>query len=151
MGKDSFIYNSHCELVIVSHEISLDFITEELSIEPQRTFRKGEQTVSKHSGSIITKPHNLWAIKSKISELEEETIKHHIEYFKSIFLEKIEVLKNYKEDYRLELTFWIWVETDNAGIGFDLDEMEIDFINSISNKVHFSLITKTKNNHYYSL
>ncbi|MBL0051181.1 MAG: DUF4279 domain-containing protein [Bacteroidetes bacterium] len=111
---------THCELAIVSDEISPDFLTGELHIVPERTFRKGEQFVSKHSGSIITKPHNLWAIKSKPSELEEETISHHIEYFKSVFSTKIGILKKIKEDTRFEITFWIWIETDNAGIGFVL-------------------------------
>jgi hypothetical protein len=144
MERNNFVYKSHCELAIVSHEISLDFLTGELGIVPERTFRKGEQSVSKHSGSIITKPHNLWAIKSKASELEEETISHHIEYFKSTFLSKVEILKKYKEDTRFELTFWVWIETDNAGIGFDLNETEMSFINSISNRVHVSLIAKTE-------
>ena len=144
MERDCFLYISYCDFTIVSNEISLDFITEELNIVPERAFRKGEQSVSKHTASIITKPHSLWGITSKTSELEEETISHHIEYFKSIFLSKMETLKKYKEDSRLALTFWIWIETDNAGIGLDLNEMEMSFINSISNRVHFSLIVKTE-------
>lgn len=147
MERDNFIYRTHCELAIVSQEISPEFITEDLNIVPERTFRKGEQSVSKHSGSIINKPHNLWALKSKNSELEEETISHHIEYFKSTFSSKIEVLKKYKDDIRFEVTFWIWVETDNAGIGLDLNQNEIAFLNSISNRIHFSLITKPEDSH----
>jgi len=142
MERDNFIYTTHCELTIVSHEISPDFITEELNIIPERMFRKGDQSVSKHSGSIITKPHNLWALKSKTTELEEETISHHIEYFKSVFLSKIGILKKYKEDTRFEITFWIWIETDNSGIGFDLNEIEIAFINRICNRIHFSLLSR---------
>ena len=147
MERDNFIYKTHCELAIVSHEVSPNLITEELNIVPERTFKKGEQSVSKHSGSIITKPHNLWALKSKSSELEEENISHHIEYFKSAFLSKMGILKKYKEDTQFEVTFWIWIETDNAGIGLDLNEIEIAFLNSISNRVHFSLLTKAENNH----
>lgn len=142
MEGDNFIYKTHCELAIVSNEISPDFITEELNIVPERSFKKGEQTVSKHSGSMITKPHNLWALKSKPSELEEETVSHHIEYFKSVFLQKVGLLKKYKEDARFEVAFWIWIETDNAGIGFDLNEIELAFLNSICNRIHFSLLTK---------
>lgn len=142
MERDNFIYKTHCELAIVSDKISPDFITEELNIVPEISFKKGDQTVSKHSGSIITKPHNAWALKSKSSELEDETISHHIEHFKSTLISKIEVLKKYKEDARFEVTFWIWIETDNAGIGLDLSENEIAFLNSFSNRVHFSLLTK---------
>lgn len=135
------MYKTHCELAIVSNEISPDFITKELQVVPGRSFKKGEQTVSKHSGSITTKPHNLWALKSKPSELDEETVSHHIEYFKSVFLQKIGLLKKYKKDPRFEVAFWIWIETDNAGIGFDLNEIELAFLNSICNRIHFSLLT----------
>ncbi len=147
MERDNFIYKTHINFSIVSHEIDPDSITKELNIVPERTFKKGEQTVSKHSGSIITNPHNLWSIGSKSSELEEETISHHIEYFKSIFLSKAEVLKKLKEDARFEVSFWVWIETDNAGIGLDLDEAEMSFLNSISNRVHFSLIAKAEDNY----
>lgn len=147
MERDNFVYKTHCELAIVSNEINPDFITKELNILPDRSFKKGEQSVSKYSGSIITKPHNLWAIKSKSTELEEETISHHIDYFKSTFLSKIEILKKFKEDTRFEITFCIWIETDNAGIGIDLNESEITFLNSISNRVHFSLLTKAEGSH----
>ena len=142
MKRDSFIYKIHCELAIVSNEIISDFITTELNITPDRSFKKGDQVVSKHSGSIITKPHNLWAIRSMSSELEDETISHHIEYFMSVFLLKTDILKKYKNDNRFDVTFWIWIETDNAGIGLDLNEIELSFLNSISNRIHFSLLTK---------
>lgn len=142
MERDNFMYKTHINFSIVSHEIDPDSITEVLNITPERAFKKGEQSVSKHSGSIITNPHNLWSIGSKSSELEEETISHHIEHFKSVFLSKMGVLKKYKEDTRFEVTLWIWIETDNAGIGFDLNETEIAFLNSISNRIHFSLIIK---------
>ncbi|MFT3946513.1 MAG: DUF4279 domain-containing protein [Agriterribacter sp.] len=140
MKGDYFIFKTHCELVIVSNEISLNYITDNLGVIPTRFFQKGEQSVSKHSGSIIIKPHNLWAFKSVPTELKEESISHHIEYFKSIFSTKIDVLKKYKEDNRFDVTFWVWFETDNAGIGFGLQEDELDFLNKISNRVTFSVI-----------
>lgn len=142
MERDNFIYKTHVNLSIVSNEVEPDSITEELNITPNRSFRKGDKSVSKHSGSVITKPHNLWGIESKSSELEEETISHHIEYLKSILLPKIDILKEYKVDPRFEVTFWIWIETDNAGVGLDLNEIELSFLNSIANRVHFSLIAK---------
>jgi len=142
MERDYFTYKTYCELAIVSDEITPDFITETLKIVPYRSFRKGDQTVSKHSSSIITKSHNLWALRSEISELEEETVKHHIEYLKTILLPRIDALKKYKIDPRCEVSFWIWIETDNAGIGLDLGEKEFSFLNAISNRIHFSLLTK---------
>jgi hypothetical protein len=144
MGKGNFIYKTHCELAIVSNEKSLDLVTKELDISPDRFFKKGEQTISKNSGSIITKPHNLWAIRSKLISSIEESISPHIKYLQSILLSKLQVLKKYKNDPAIEVCFWIWVETDNAGIGFDLSDTEMGFINDISNKVHFSIMTNAK-------
>lgn len=143
MKKNSFKYRTHCELAIISNGISFDLIAEELQVIPNRFYKKGEQTKSKHSGSVITKQHNLWAITSKITEIEEETISHHIEYFRSFLLTKLDILKKYKEDSRYEVIFWIWIETDNSGVGIDLNESEIAFLNSISNRVHFSIISDT--------
>jgi len=142
MENDKFLFKTFCELAIVSDEVDPDAITEELNIFPDRSFRKGEQYVSKHSGSIGTKFQNLWALTSKTTELEEETISHHIEYFKSIFSSKMSSLKKHKEDSRFVVTFWIWIESDFAGIGLDLTDNELDFISSLSNSVHFSVIVK---------
>lgn len=140
--SSEFIYTTQCELAIVSDEFDPDLITKELNIEPTRSFKKGEQSISKHSGSIITKPHNLWALKSKSLKSEEETIKPHIDYLKSLLQPKLEVLKRYKRDSRFEVSIWIWLETNNLGIGLDLDEEQLDFLGAISNRMHFSLITK---------
>ncbi|MDR3227681.1 MAG: hypothetical protein LBT56_08445, partial [Prevotellaceae bacterium] len=59
----------------------------------------------------------------------------------SILLPKIDILKRYKEDSHFDLSFWIWIETDDAGIGLDLLEDEISFLNSIANRIHFSMIS----------
>ncbi|MGJ1409068.1 DUF4279 domain-containing protein [Sphingobacterium thalpophilum] len=139
MKGDYFIYKTYCELVIVSNEISPNYITDNLGVVPTRSFQKGERSVSKHSGSTIIKPHNLWASKSVTTELEEESISQHIDYFRSIFFSKIDLLKKYKEDNRFDVTFWVWIETDNAGIGLGLNEDELDFLNKITNRMSFSI------------
>lgn len=140
MEKESFLYKTHCELTITSYEIPPDVITKELNITPDRYFLRGEKTISQNSKSIITKPHNLWAIKSSFSNLEQETISHHIKYLKDILLPKKDILLKYKRDSRFEIIFWVWIETDNAGIGLDLNEEEMDFLSCIINNIHFSLI-----------
>lgn len=144
MQTDYFIYKTHCELVIVSDEVSPDDITHDLGVIPTRFFTKGEQAVSKYSDSIMIKPHNLWALQSTPTVLKKEKISHHVEYLKSVFLDKINLLKKYKEDKRLDVTFWIWIETDDAGIGFSLQEHELEFINTVSNRVTFSVISNTQ-------
>jgi hypothetical protein len=142
MDNDSFKFLTYCDFGIVSHEISPSVITEELKLTPDRFFNKGDKIVSKHSGSIVTRPYNLWAIRSKTTVLEAETVSHHIDYLKAILLPKYDVLQKFKTDPRFETTIWIWIETDDAGIGLDLNEFEIDFLSSISNRVHFTLLVK---------
>jgi|SRR5690606_14399358 len=140
MKKEYFIYKSYVEFAITSDEVSPSIITNSLNIMPKRHHKKGDIYVSKNSGSKISRYTNLWAIETEYSEMKEETVSHHIEYFKSIFFSKMDILECYKEDSRFDVTFWIWIETDNAGIGLDLSEEELSFLNSISNRVHFSII-----------
>lgn len=142
MEKDYFTFKSHIGFTITSNEVDVDTISSELGILPDRSFKKGDLVTSRHSPRVAERPYSLWALKSKPSELEEETIGHHIEYLQSILLPKIDVLKRYKEDAGFSVSFWIWIETDGAGIGLELNESEMAFLNSISNWVHFSLLTK---------
>ena len=141
MEKDCFTFKTHIEFVITSHQIDLDTISEELGMLPDRSFRKGDLVTSKHSPRVGKKPYSLWAIQSQSYEAKDGTISHHIEYLKSILLSKIDVLKRYKEDARFSVAFWIWIQTDNSAIGLDLGESELAFMNSVSNRISFSLLT----------
>lgn len=145
MENDYFTYKSHCELTIVSDEISPESITEELGVLPTRAFKKGDQSVSKHSGSIVSKPYNLWALISNVYTSKEEDISCHMDFFKSVLSEKLNILEKYKCGPLYEVTFSIWVETDNAGIGLDLDEKQMAFLSSISNRTRWVFIAKNYN------
>jgi len=142
MIEDNFSYDSYCEIAIISNDVEPNIITGELNIKPERSFKKGDQSVSKHSGSIITRPHNLWALKSPSLKTEEESIEPHINFLATTFQLKLDVLKKYKNDSRFEVTVWIWVQTDNSGIGLDIDEKQLDFLNTIANRIHFSFLTE---------
>jgi hypothetical protein len=144
MENDFFLFRNSCEYIIVSKEIDPESITNELSIIPNRSFKKGETSYSKHSGSLITRTFNLWAITSKKIISEDNRLKPHIEYLKSILFQKKEILQKYKNSDLFEPTFWVWIETNDAGIGFDLSNSELDFINEISNRVSFSLIINSQ-------
>jgi len=146
MDENYFLYRTHFELIISSDEFSPATISEELGVNPSRSFKKGDETISKKSGSIITKPYNLWAFSSNPTDLREETISHHVNRLKSIFSVKIDALRKYKESPSCEVSLWVWIETDNAGIGLDLDGTELDFINCITNKVHISFISNKEMN-----
>ncbi|UGU17904.1 DUF4279 domain-containing protein [Sinomicrobium kalidii] len=141
MQSDNFISKSYCEFTITSDSVTPEELTEMLRILPSHLFKKGDKSVSKHSGSLITKPYNLWAISSKTLLSEEESISPHLEYLRSQLENKMEVLKNLKDDQNLELTFTVWIETDNSGIGLDLTEQEMSFLAGYSNRVHFSFLT----------
>ena len=140
--KEFFLYKSYCELIITSKEITPDVIAEKLNIVPNRQYIKGEEFSSKHSGTKGKRFQNLWAIKSEANISEEEGISHHISFFKSTLETKMQTMQACKSDTRFEITFWVWIETNNLGISFDLNEDEISFLNSISNRIQFSLITK---------
>lgn len=140
--KEFFLSKSYCELIITSKEITPDVITKKLDIVPNRQYFKGEEFASKHSGTKGRRFQNLWAMKSETTILEEEGISHHISFFKSILETNLASMEAYKADARYEITFWVWIETEKAGIGFDLSETEMSFINSISNNLQFSLVTK---------
>lgn len=141
MERDCFIYKARVSFGITSPDIDLDTISGELGILPDWSFRKGDLVTSKHSPRVGKKPYSLWAIQSQLYESEDVTISHHIEYLKSILLPKIDVLKRYKEDARFTVDFRIWIETDNSAIGLDLGESELAFMNSVSNRISFSLLT----------
>jgi hypothetical protein len=140
MEKDYFLFNVYCEFMIVSEEVSPEQITSELNMIPDRSFKKGDQSISRHSGSIITKPHNLWSVKSKNIKSKELSINLHMQYLESILAPQSALLFKYKTDSRFETAFYIWIETNDAGVGFDLFNTELSFINNISNRVHLSLL-----------
>jgi len=145
MRGDNFVFKTQISFGIKSDTIEPDVITKELNIIPSdSSFKKGDTWESKHDGTKHVRNSNIWRIETELTVLEEETVSHHIEYLKSVFLTKMDILKRYKEDNRFEVIFWIWIETDNAGIGLDLSEEELIFLNDISNRVHFSIICNTE-------
>ncbi len=144
MEKDYFSNKIYCEFAIVSDTISPEQLTKQLSVNPHRTFSKGDTYKSKHSGSLITRPHNLWAVSSKATISEEQDITPHVLRLKSHLECSIDKLKELKKDDDVELTLWLWFETEDAGIGIDILEPELSFINSITNRIHFSVVADTE-------
>ncbi len=146
MNENCFSYRTHCELIILSDEFSPAYISEGLGIDPSRSFKKGDETISNKSGSIVRKPYNLWALSSNPTDLREETISHHINHLKSTFSLKIDALMKYKENPSFEVSLWVWIETDNVGIGLDLNNTDLDFINCVTNRVHVSFLSNKEIN-----
>jgi hypothetical protein len=142
MKEERFKSKSHLEFSISSNVITPEEISKELGIEPSRFFCKGDKVFSKHSSVVGERSNNLWALRSPNIISEKETITPHINFIKSILEIKLDILLKYKKDSRMELTFWIWIETEDAGYGFDLQNEEISFLNSISNRISISFISK---------
>ena len=144
MENDYFSNKLYCEFAIVSDTIAPDQLTAELGISPHRYFCKGDTYKSKHSGSLITRIHNLWAVSSEKTISEEQDIKPHILQLKSLLKECVAKLKELRHNDSLELSLWFWFETEDAGIGIDILEPEMSFIHDITNRLHFSVIAGTE-------
>lgn len=141
MSGEYFINKSYCELGIVSQEIDPKTISKLLNIDPYNSYSKGEIFSSKHTGRVGKRFQNLWSIRSKTILSEKEDLSSHILFFKSLLSNKMDIISEIKNSLSYEISFWFWIETDNAGIGVDLSSEDMAFLNSISNRVHFSIIT----------
>ena len=144
MEKDHFSNKIYCEFAIVSDTIDPDQLTKKLGISPHRFFCKEDTYKSKHSDSLITRPHNLWAVSSEKIISEEQDIKPHILQLKSLLKDCVDILKELRSDNSVELMLWFWFETEDAGIGIDIFEPEMSFIHDITNRLHFSVVANTE-------
>jgi hypothetical protein len=141
MVQNFFLTKSYFEIIITSDDITADNITQELNIKPSRYFLKNDTVSSKHSNRTKKREYNLWAVNTKLITSEKENFSSHIVELKKLFKEKIDVLKMYKSHPRIKICCWIWIETENSGIGIELSSDEILFLNKISNSIHISLLT----------
>lgn len=142
MERDVALFKTQVSFTICSDDIYIDpaSITDTLLLTPSRAHRKGDTWISKHSGSLCTHAHTVWSIESEWTTFEDDSVSHHIKYLKNLLLPKAEIVKRYKEDNRYDVSFWIWIETDDTGIGLELTDDELRFLNEFSNWVHFSLL-----------
>jgi hypothetical protein len=140
MGEDSFTYKTKCELMITSGSFTPEAITALLDISPSRAFKKGGRNVSKHSGAMIIKQYNLWALTSPEVHSFTESIDIHIAFFMDLLDNKQNIIEEIKNSEDFDVSFYIWIETDNAGIGLDINGEHLQFVSSISNRVHFTLL-----------
>lgn len=143
MSNDYFLVKSHCELGITSQEVDPKDISRLLDIEPFSFYSKGDIFSSPTTGFVAKRFQNLWAIKSETIVSEKEDLSPHISYFKLLLENKIDIMSKLKSNPVYDVSFWIWIETENAGIGIDLSNEELDFIGKISNRIHFSILTSS--------
>ena len=144
MERDFFVNKSYCELVITSKEVEPHLISDKLSIVPTNSYVKGASFSSKHTGKVSKRFQNLWSLKSKTIISEKEDLTPHTVYFINLFKDKLEIFSELKKSSHFDISFWIWIETEDVGIGLNLQSEEILFINQISSRVHISIIANRK-------
>jgi len=145
MESDYFVFKTQVSFAIATDvsEIEPSSITEDLQLNPSRMTKKGDTWIGKRTGCIGMRPRTAWTLDSEWTVLEEETICHHIGYFKTILLPKFDILNRYKEDDRFDVFFLISIHTDDAGIWLDLSDDDLAFLNDFSNRIAISLIVTT--------
>ena len=127
------------EFMVLTQNKDCHIVTQELNIQPDRYHQKGEKTLNKFSPNPAIRQSGLWAI-SKISVTEGTCISEHIKHFQSILEDKIQAIEKLKQYYGFECVFYVLIETEDAGAGFDLDEAELSFINKISSRFTCSFV-----------
>jgi len=140
MEQEYFLNKISSEFIVITHDADCHIITNELGIEPTRCFNKGDKFTSKHSSRVGYKPHGLWAIQSEPIIGEEIDVSSHIRYFQKLLENRIEVIKKLKSQF--QCVFTIDVETEDAGIGIDLNEAELAFITKIASRYSCKYISK---------
>jgi hypothetical protein len=134
-------YKSYCELIFTSGSITPEMVTKMTKLVPYRSFKKNETFYSRPSGTEGIRRQNLWAIKSDVITTEEEDVSIHLSFFKRLLNDKIEIFQKLKNDKTNEICFWIWIETNNIGVGLEIDETDLYFIYNISNRLHLSVVS----------
>jgi hypothetical protein len=142
MIRECFRNKITCEFAIITNDLDTQTISHELNIAPHRYFNKGDSITSENSLRVGNKPYGLWAIASRVTIDEEINLLKHLKYFKKLLSNKLDIIKMLQNKYGLECIFSISIETEDAGIGFDLNELDLSFINKISNRLSLTFIAK---------
>lgn len=135
----------NCEFSITSRIVAPEEITKQLAVQPSRCFTKGDTFLSEHSGLLVVRPYHLWAITSTDVIEDKEDLRPHIDYLKSKLSQKYTILKQYREDHRLELVFSIWIKVLGESLSFILGEHELAFIGTICNRCDYFFLAKETN------
>ena len=140
--KEWFMNKVSCEFVVITHDADSRIVTKELSIEPKRSFNKGDKVTSKYSSRVGPLPHGLWAIRSEPVISEELNVSDHIRYFQELLKGKARIIGRLKKTYKFDCIFSVCIETEDAGAGFDLNNLELSFITRISSRYSCAFLVK---------
>jgi hypothetical protein len=129
-------YKVKCQYIIKADGMSLNDISSVLGIVSTRSFSQGDKHTLIHrydnSESIMERSYTQWAISSETTINPYNGLQDHLEYFKSIFQNKLDKLASLKEKYNCERTFWVWIEADKPITLTRLEATDLLFIESIT-------------------
>ncbi|MGE1126296.1 DUF4279 domain-containing protein [Bacillus wiedmannii] len=121
----------------------VEAITEALSIEPTRTYKKGDVVARRNnpnlvSTKIIYRKETDWTLSTGYQESYDINNQLHV-ILKSL-AGKIEQLKHLKKKYSLQFLFMIVIQVENnESPAMYLQKNIIDFASSIQAEIHFDL------------
>lgn len=140
MDSSYFKVKSTCQYAFSSQKVELDFLTKLLEVVPDSYYKKGDLFTSPSTKLVNKRFQHLWSLNSKEIISTEEDISAHIDYFKSLFFKKVKEIEQLKSNIEIDISFWIWIESENSGIGFDIVDTDLDFIKRISKRLNVSFV-----------
>jgi hypothetical protein len=130
----------YCEVIITSDTSTPDQISAIVNCKPGRSYYKGEIFELKSSGSTSKRVQNLWAVSTKESNDEYISLSHCLENIIKLFGNRLEGLKELKASPDFEVVLWIWIKGHNNGLGLEIPETYLRFVNENFNRLNFSIV-----------
>ncbi|MGP4945610.1 MULTISPECIES: DUF4279 domain-containing protein [Bacillus] len=121
----------------------LEAITEALSIEPTRTYNKGDVVARRDNPNLVStktlyRKETNWALSTGYQESYD--INNQLYAILKSLEEKTEPLKQLKKKYDLEFLFMVVIQIENnESPAMYLQKNIIDFASSIQAEIHFDL------------
>ncbi len=122
---------------------SLEAITEALSIEPTRTYKKGDVVARRDNPNLVStktlyRKETNWTLSTGYQESYD--INNQLYVILKSLEEKTEPLKQLKKKYDLEFLFMVVIQIENnESPAMYLQKNIIDFASSIQAEIHFDL------------
>ncbi|UTM15802.1 DUF4279 domain-containing protein [Bacillus paranthracis] len=121
----------------------LEAITEALSIEPTRTYKKGDVVARRDNPNLVStktlyRKETNWTLSTGYQESYD--INNQLYVILKSLEEKTEPLKQLKKKYDLEFLFMVVIQIENnESPAMYLQKNIIDFASSIQAEIHFDL------------
>jgi len=141
MEINYFLYKTECKFVITSEITSPEILTAEIGILPSRSGKIGEMRSDEKKLETFPWPHNFWELSSKKVVSKVESVSDQLKELFKVLNSKFDIISRLMKDKRLNISFWISVETNDAGYSLELNKEELAFINSIANRVNILFLT----------